>query len=66
MRLQSEIVWGTGTSKTVEVEIDATVVAKWRCPVVSDGRCLLFEILPSDTTSYDVSTLRPGLFGPRT
>jgi hypothetical protein len=29
-RLQKLIVWGTGTSKTVEVEIDATVICKWK------------------------------------
>ena len=29
-RLQREVTWGTGTSKTVEVEIDCTVICKWR------------------------------------
>lgn len=28
--LQDKIAWGTGTSKTVEVELDATVICKWR------------------------------------
>lgn len=29
-RLQEEIEWGTGTDDTVEVELDATVVFKWK------------------------------------
>lgn len=29
-RLQKEIRWGTGTSQTVEVEVDATVICKWK------------------------------------
>ena len=29
-RRQKLIVWGTGTSKTVEVEVDATVICRWR------------------------------------
>ena len=28
--LQSQIQWGTGTSKTCDVELDCTVMAKWR------------------------------------
>ena len=34
-RRQKLIVWGTGTSKTVEVELDATVICRWR--VVENG-----------------------------
>lgn len=30
--LQSQIKWGTGTSKTVEIERDATVICKWKEP----------------------------------
>jgi hypothetical protein len=29
-RLQKQLVWGTGSSKTVEVELDATVICKWK------------------------------------
>jgi hypothetical protein len=31
--LQSRIQWGTGTSKTCDVELDCTVVAKWKSKV---------------------------------
>ncbi len=39
-RLQKEIRWGTGTSQTVEVEMDATVVCKWREEV--DGELVYY------------------------
>ena len=39
-RLQDAIIWGTGTSKTVEVEIDCTVICKWR--EVIDGVMAFF------------------------
>jgi hypothetical protein len=29
-RLQKQLVWGTRSSKTVEVELDATVICKWK------------------------------------
>jgi hypothetical protein len=41
-RLQKLIAWGTGTPKTVEVEIDATVICKWR--VVEDGHKVIITI----------------------
>jgi hypothetical protein len=37
---QGQIVWGTGTSKTVEVELDCTVICKWRR--VEDGHMVYY------------------------
>ena len=37
---QREISWGTGTTKTVEVELDVTVICKWRC--VEDGHLVYY------------------------
>jgi hypothetical protein len=39
-RRQKLIVWGTGTSKTVEVEVDATVICRWR--VVEHGTLVYY------------------------
>ena len=40
IRMQNELVWGTGTSETVECEVDCTVICKWQ--VVEDGRFVYY------------------------
>jgi hypothetical protein len=61
IRLQKDIVWGVGSSKTVEVELDATVICKWKVVeaghVIYDYYCYMGARQRGDLSKYALMPL---------